>query len=196
MDFEDTDVVSIAKQLLGKVLYTNFNDQLIGAIITETEAYSAPYDKASHAYNNRRTKRTEVMFGEPGHAYVYLCYGIHYLFNIVTGPKDVAHAVLIRAAQPVIGIPQMMLNRKKTSLKPNLTAGPALVSQALGINTSHSDINILDPKSPISIVDYQFFLEEDQIIASPRVGVDYAEECAAWPWRFRIKDSVWTSPSK
>ena len=110
------DVVQVAKDLLGKYLVTNFEGQVTSGKIVETEAYRAPDDRASHAFGNRRTARTEVMFAEGGHAYVYLCYGIHHLFNVVTGPSEMAHAVLVRAVQPVDNV-ELMLARR-------LTAGP------------------------------------------------------------------------
>ena len=98
------DVLFLAKDLLGKILVTNIDDNSCSGIIVETEAYRAPDDRACHAFNNLRTKRTEVMFAEGGHAYIYLCYGMHHLTNIVTGPKDTAHAVLIRAIEPIDGL--------------------------------------------------------------------------------------------
>ena len=109
------DVVKIAKDLLGKVIITFFDDKFTAARITETEAYNGIVDKASHAYNNRRTKRTEIMYSPGGAAYVYLCYGIHHLFNVVTNLKDVPHAVLVRAAEPLFGIEAMLArtNKKK-----------------------------------------------------------------------------------
>ena len=127
------DVVKIAQELLGKIIVTYFDAQLTAARITETEAYNGIVDKASHAYNNRRTKRTEVMYAGGGAAYVYLCYGIHHLFNIVTNLKDVPHAVLIRAAEPVIGIDTMLQRTHKKSLDSTLTGGHGNVSKALGI---------------------------------------------------------------
>ncbi len=102
--YERNEVVTIAQELLGKVLVTNFKEELTAARIVETEAYNGALDKASHAYNNRRTNRTEVMFGNGGKAYVYLCYGIHHLFNVVTNVQGTPHAVLIRAVEPIAGL--------------------------------------------------------------------------------------------
>src|SRR3982750_593315 len=115
------DVVSISKELLGKYLFTKIEGTVTAGIITETEAYAGQIDKASHAYNNRRTARTEVMFSEGGVAYVYLCYGIHHLFNIVTNMADVPHAVLVRAVEPLEGIKYMLQRRGKKELQPSLT---------------------------------------------------------------------------
>src|SRR3954469_4711741 len=103
------DVVKISKELLGKVLVTNWRGELTSGRIVETEAYEGEIDKASHAFKGR-TARTEVIFGEGGRAYVYLCYGIHQMFNIVTNRNDIPHAILIRAVEPIQGI-DIMLKR-------------------------------------------------------------------------------------
>ncbi len=191
--FTRPDPVQVAKDLLGKYLVTRFDGQLTAGKITETEAYWAPDDRASHAYGNRRTGRTEVMFAEGGHAYVYLCYGIHHLFNVVTGPAGLAHAVLIRGIEPSDNVELMLARRGMGKLQPRLTAGPGALTQALGIHTSQSGLSLLDPASPIWLEDRGEVVLEENIIASPRVGVAYAGECAAWLWRFRIKESAWTS---
>ena len=190
------DVVQVSKDLLEKFLVTNFDGQLTVGKIVETEAYRAPDDKACHAYNNKRTKRTEVMFAEGGVAYVYLIYGRYHLFNVVTAKKDMAHAVLIRGIEPVENVATMLARRNFTKLKNNLTAGPGMLSIALGINKEHTGISLLDKKSPIWIEDRGTIISEENIIASPRVGVGYAEECALWNWRFRVRDSKWTSKAK
>ena len=190
------DVVQVSKDLLGKFLVTNFDNQLTVGKIVETEAYRAPDDKACHAHNNKRTKRTEVMFAEGGVAYVYLIYGMYHLFNVVTAKEDMAHAVLIRGVEPVENVDTMLQRRSFTKLKNNLTAGPGTLSMALGINKEHTGISLLNKKSPIWIEDRGIIISEKNIIASPRVGVGYAEECALWNWRFRVKDSKWTSKAK
>ncbi len=178
-----SSAVQIARQLLGKWLLTNIGGKVTGGMILETEAYEGPHDRACHAYKNRRTPRTEVMFGEGGHAYVYLCYGMHCLFNVVTGPENTAHAVLIRALLPTDGIEEMVRRRKKAK---NLTTGPATVCKALGIERIHSGSDLL--KGPIWIEDRGFTPEE--VIASPRIGIDYAGEDALLPWRFRIAQEI------
>ena len=129
------DVVAISRELLGKVLCTNINGVRTEAIITETEAYAGIADKASHAYGDRRTKRTEPMYGPGGTAYVYLCYGIHHLFNVVTNDEGVPHAVLVRAGTPVEGLDEILLRRNRTKVDKTLMGGPGTVSQALGIKT-------------------------------------------------------------
>lgn len=190
------DVVQVAKDLLGKYLVTHFDGQLTAGKIVETEAYRAPNDRACHAFGNRRTARTEVMFATGGRAYVYLCYGIHHLFNVVTGPKDEAHAVLVRAVEPIENMEAMLSRRGMEHLGRRLTAGPGALTQALGISTQHSGLSLLDPNSLIWLEDRGEVVLETNIIASPRVGVGYAGDCAHWPWRFRVAYSQWTSPAK
>ncbi len=190
------DVVQVAKDLLGKYLVTSFDGQLTAGKIVETEAYRAPDDRACHAFGNRRTARTEVMFQEGGRAYVYLCYGIHHLFNVVTGPEDMAHAVLVRAVQPIDNVDIMLERRAMSRLERKLTAGPGALSQALGISIGHSGLSLFDPASNIWIEDRGEVVIEENIVASPRVGVGFAGACAVWPWRFRIAGSSWTSPAR
>jgi DNA-3-methyladenine glycosylase len=188
------DVVQISKDLLGKFLYTNIEGQLTGGMIVETEAYKAPEDKASHAYGYKKTTRTIPFYKEGGIAYVYLCYGIHYLFNIVTNKADVPNAILIRAIEPAEGIDVMMQRRRKTKTGPELTAGPGAMSMALGINKLHNEEGMNG--DTIWVEDKGVIIPEDEIIASPRVGVAYAEEWALVPWRFRIKNNRFTSKAK
>lgn len=190
------DVVQISKELLGKHLVTNFNGRRTVGKIVETEAYRGPDDKACHAYKNRYTKRTKVMFEEGGTIYVYLCYGIHHLFNVVTAKVGMPHAVLIRAIEPLENVDLMIERRELKVVKPQLSAGPGVMSKALGINVQHTGLNLLHPKSPIWIEEGGEHILEKNIIASPRVGVAYAEECALWNWRFRINGSKWTSKAK
>ncbi|MCH2084371.1 MAG: DNA-3-methyladenine glycosylase [Saprospiraceae bacterium] len=194
--FSREDVVQISKDLLGMHIYTCFNDQVTIGKIVETEAYRGADDKACHAYNGRRTKRTQTMYLQGGHAYVYLCYGIHHLFNFVVGPKEVANAVLIRGIEPIEGVHHMLERRNMTYVKYNLTAGPGTLSRALGIGLQHNGLDLTLPNSPIRLLDKKDRITENNIIASPRVGIGYAKECAAWPWRFRLKGSKWTSPAK
>lgn len=182
------DVVKIAKELLGKVITTYFDDKLTAARITETEAYNGIIDKASHAYNNRRTKRTEIMYAQGGAAYVYLCYGIHHLFNVVTNVKDVPHAVLIRAAEPLIGIDTMLGRTNKKKLDRTLTSGPGNVSKALGIYTHHTGNNL--SSDHLFIAEDDYVLSKKNIIVTRRIGVDYAAEDALLPYRFLIKENV------
>ena len=190
---QSDDVVSIGKRLLGAELVTSFDGVLTSGIIVETEAYKAPEDKGSHAFANKRTKRTETLFLEGGIAYVYLCYGIHHLFNIVTAREGIAHAVLIRAVEPNEGISHMQMRRKQQKSSYSLTNGPGKLTQALGIRTDHDSLSLTDPDSKIQVIPSEKAIQEKDIICTPRVGIAYAKECAHWPWRFRIHGNPWTS---
>ena len=128
------NVIDVSRNLLGKVLVTNIDSNLTSGVIVETEAYAGIDDKASHAYNNKRTQRTETMYQKGGIAYVYLCYGMYYLFNVITNIEDVPHAVLIRAVEPLKGIDIMKDRRKIKGNKYNLTNGPGKLSIAFGID--------------------------------------------------------------
>jgi len=192
--YQRPDVVAIAKELLGKVLVTNFEGQYTSGLIVETEAYRGAADKASHAFGNRRTNRTEVMYGHGGVAYVYLCYGIHHLFNVVTNIEDVPHAILVRALEPLEGIDIMLQRRRKEKLQPNLTAGPGAMSEALGIKTKHTGLNLQGPE--IYIENRGIKIPLSQLISATRVGVAYAQEDALLPYRFYIKDNKYVSKGK
>lgn len=177
-----TDVMQIAKELLGKIVVTKFEGIYTTGRIVETEAYAGIVDKASHAYNNRRTNRTEIMFGDAGHAYVYLCYGIHHLFNVVCNRTNHPDAVLIRGIEPLEGIDTMLMRCNKKKPDASLGRGPGNASKALGIFTKH---NGLDLQSR------QLYLADDgitgfDVAVSKRIGVDYAAEHAEWLYRFFI----------
>lgn len=187
--YQNSNVADVAKQLLGKVLCTNIDGKLTKGIIVETEAYSGNNDKACHANNQHKTKRNQVMFGAGGHAYVYLCYGIHHLFNVVTNIEGNADAVLIRGLEPMEGEEIMLKRRKMNSVEKKLTGGPALLSQALGILTDHYG-------TPLN--SELLWIEEgggsvDKIVSTTRIGVDYAGKDALKPWRFYIKENPWVS---
>lgn len=192
--YDRDDVVQIARDLLGKVLCTNINDVFTSGIIVETEAYNGRTDKACHSHIHGRTKRTEIMFGRPGKAYVYLCYGIHHLFNVVTNEEGLADAILVRAIEPLSGVPTILKRRGKSKLERSVGGGPGIASQALGISTAHYGTDLLSDM--IWIEDHNSVLNQKDIIASPRVGVDYAGEDALLPWRFRVKGNKFTSPAK
>lgn len=182
------DVVEISRDLIGKVLCTRVRGALTSAVITETEAYAGAGDRASHAYGGRRTKRTEPMFGPAGTAYVYLCYGIHHLFNVVTGAIDTPHAVLIRAGRPLAGERLMRRRRGPAATDRSLLAGPGSLAQALGIRTRHSGASLLG--DVIWIEDRGLPIEEGAIAVGPRVGVDYAGPDARRPYRFRLLQTL------
>ncbi|MGE5196797.1 MAG: DNA-3-methyladenine glycosylase [Anaerolineae bacterium] len=182
------DVVSIGQELLGKCLFTKIgSDPITGGMIIETESYAGPIDRASHAYNMRRTKRNEVMYKKGGVAYVYLCYGIHHLFNVVTNVEGVPHAVLIRALKPISGV-ETMLKRRKIQEMQKLTSGPGALCQALGIDLRHNGSSLLSDMIWIEEADEK--ISKDKILAGPRIGIDYAGEDAFLPWRFLIKEDV------
>ncbi len=185
-----TDVVSVAKQLLGKSLFTKIEGKTCKAIITETEAYNGIIDKASHAYGNRNTPRTSTMYLEGGVAYIYLCYGIHHLFNVVTHLEGVPHAVLIRAIEPIKGMEHMLQRRNRTKVDRILSSGPGKLSKAIGINTSYNGEHLTGNK--IWIEDATP-IPKKNIIITTRIGVDYAAEDALLPYRFYIKGNKFVS---
>lgn len=187
------DVVAIAKDLLGKVLATNWNGELTTGRIVETEAYAGELDRASHA-SKGRTDRTEVMYGSGGQAYVYLCYGIHQMFNIVTSKEGEPHAVLIRAIDPLEGKEIMLQRTKKQKWENTVTSGPGRVGKAFGFHTSQCGLSLVSDE--LYIEDDGFKINEDDIISSPRIGVDYAGEHAEWHYRFYLKDSAYVSGRK
>ncbi len=178
------DVVQISRELLGKVLCTKLNGQVTKAIITETEAYAGVSDKASHAYGGRRTLRTEPMYARGGTAYVYLCYGIHHLFNVVTNTTGTPHAVLIRAGKSFEGFELMHKRRNKQRGDKTLLAGPGSLSQALGITTDLTGSDLLGDQ--IWIEDHEISVAAEEILTGPRVGIDYADEDSTRPYRFIV----------
>lgn len=179
------DVVTVARDLVGKVLVTNFNDKRTAGIITEAEAYNGVHDSASHAFRGRRTARTEVMYSEGGTAYVYICYGIHHLFNVVTNQKDIPHAVLIRGIKPIEGIDVMLKRRKLPALTKSFSSGPGTVSVALGINVLHTGHSLKSNK--IWIEDYGIKVPAKEILITQRIGVENSGRDAKLPYRFFVK---------
>ena len=178
------DVVLISRELLGKVLCTKMNGLVTKAIITETEAYAGIDDKASHAYGGRRTRRTEPMYGRGGAAYIYLCYGIHHLFNVVTSIAGTPHAVLIRAGKPLEGSDVMQKRRGKRRTDKMLLGGPGSLAKALGITTNLTGTSLLGNR--IWIEDQRIPLDAEAVITGPRIGVNYAAEDAERAYRFRV----------
>ena len=189
--YDRPGVVKVARDLLGKVLVTAFDGQRTSGRIVEVEAYNGVVDRASHAYSGRRTRRTEIMFGPAGSAYVYLIYGIHHLFNVVTNKKDVPHAVLVRALEPMEGIPLMLQRTGKPKLDHTLTRGPGNLSRAMGLLTKHTGTVLSGDE--IYIGDDGFKPKRGEIVAGPRIGVDYAGEDAALPYRFFLKGNAYVS---
>lgn len=192
--YVSTDAREIAKFLLGKMVVTTIENLKTVAMIVETEAYMAPDDLACHARGNRRTPRTETMFDSAGKAYVYRCYGIHHLFNVVTGPEGMAHAVLIRAVQPVDGMDIMQERRKWSNTTPQLTNGPGKWTQAMGITDTLDGLDLTTTQSCIQILDSYRLVREDEIISGPRVGMSsLTRECGYYPWRYYIHNNAWVS---
>ncbi|MEQ9288337.1 MAG: DNA-3-methyladenine glycosylase [Cyclobacteriaceae bacterium] len=181
--FIGDDPVKIARELIGKTLVSDINGQLTKGIIVETEAYRGVNDKACHANNGKMTKRNEVMYGEGGQAYVYLCYGIHHLFNIVTNRKDKADAVLVRALQAVEG--EAYMKERFTSRRRLLLNGPGVLTKAMGITTAFSGESLMG--NTVWLEEGICGFPPDEIVVSRRIGIDYAEEDAELPWRFYWK---------
>lgn len=179
------DVIAISRELLGAVLCTRVNGEVCRMLITETEAYAGEEDRASHAYGGRRTRRTEVMYGEGGRAYVYLCYGIHHLFNVVTNVEGIPHAVLVRAGEPLAGTETILHRRGKRRACPALLPGPGTVGQGMGITTEMSGESLLG--NTVWIEPRPAGLGRFSIESGPRIGVDYAGDDAALPYRFVLR---------
>lgn len=189
------DVLFLARDLLGKVLFTQIDGEITAAIIVETEAYFGIQDKASHAYGDRRTSRTETLYAQGGIGYVYLCYGIHHLFNVVSSVAGEPHAVLIRAIEPLIGLEIIVQRRNMPISKPAISSGPGSAAKALGINGSFNKKELTGEEIWIEDLGIQY--PDDAIAAGPRIGVAYAQEDALLPWRFFIKGNKYVSkPNK
>lgn len=187
--YHRTNVTTIARELLGKELVTRISGKVASGMIVETEAYSHT-ERGCHAFNGKMTERNKVMFESGGISYVYLCYGIHHLFNVVTNVHGVANAVLIRALEPLQG-KSTMLSRMKTTAIQRLTSGPGKLTKALGINRKHNSEDLQG--DTIWIEDNGYQLLPSQIKASPRIGIDYAGADAMLPWRFTIAENKWVS---
>lgn len=179
------NVVSIARDLLGKVIYTHIGESLTAGIITETEAYAGVVDRASHAFGNRRTRRTETMYRQGGIAYVYLCYGVHHLFNFVTSSEGVPHAVLLRAISPVEGVEKMLERTGKRITSKKFTDGPGKLTQALAIRTTHDGADL--EGNEIWVEDQGVRVKTTDVLTGPRIGVSYAGEDAHLPYRFLFR---------
>ena len=187
--FENPDVVFLAKDLIGKQLSTHIDGMVTSGIITETEAYAGQGDKACHAHLGKFTKRTKVMYEPGGIAYVYLCYGIHHLFNVVTNTRGHADAILIRAIEPTQGIHIMQERRGKSKLDKSLTAGPGNLTKALGISKIHNQSSVVGDAIQIENTENKNI----SLIETTRIGIDYAGEDAKLPWRFYDNNSKFVS---
>lgn len=188
--YQRTNVVKIARDLLGKALFTSVDGIVTAGTIVETEAYSWK-ERGCHAYGARRTPRNDIMFGEGGRSYVYLCYGMHHLFNVVTNTTGTPEAVLIRALEPLEGQTYMQDRRGNPSNEFHLTSGPGKLTKALGIDRKWNGKSLLD--NEIWIEDVGLMVTGKRIQASPRIGIDYAGNDARLPWRFTLKGNLWIS---
>jgi DNA-3-methyladenine glycosylase len=191
----NNDVLHLTRNLIGKYLFTCIDGVITGGYIVEAEAYNGIIDRASHSYGNRLTPRTKTMFMQGGIAYVYLCYGIHEMFNVVTSVEGQPHAILIRAIQPTEGIEEMLFRRSMEKLKPNITQGPGSVARALGISRVINAISL--QSDTLWLEDRGLTFKNEEIAAVSRVGVAYAGEDALLPYRFYVKGNPYVSkPNK
>ena len=189
--YKRKNVTAIARELLGKIIVTNFQEGITSARIVETEAYAGVTDKASHAWQGKRTARNEVMYAAGGISYVYICYGMHQMFNVVTNAGEIPHAILIRAAEPLNGLDIMLARTGKKRLDNTLTRGPGNMAKALGISKVHSGGDLSGDS--VYIVSDGYILDGKQIGTSNRIGVDYAGDDALLPYRFYIKGNKFVS---
>ena len=185
------DVVTTASALIGKVLVTKLDGVITSGRIVETEAYIGLTDKASHSFGGRRTARNEHMYAPAGTAYVYICYGMHHLFNVVTNKKNIPDAILIRAVEPLLGIDKMLQRTQKKQFDSTLTKGPGNVAKAMGIFKDHSGIDL--QKNKIYIADDGYALQKESIGKSRRIGVESSGEAALLPYRFYVKGNRFVS---
>jgi DNA-3-methyladenine glycosylase len=184
------DTLLIARELLGqRLVVPNHEARRVSGRIVETEAYVGPEDRASHAFGNRRTPRTEPMFGRGGIAYVYFIYGMSFQFNVVTGRESAPHAVLVRALEPVEGI-EVMRERRPVKDERNLTAGPGKLCIAMGIDLR---LNRADLLGPSVWIEKDLSIRAEDVASGPRIGIDYAQEFATKPWRFWIRGNPYVS---
>ncbi len=193
LDFYLRPVTRVAQELLGKTIITNIDSHYTESIIVETEAYEYPHDKGSHSYNNKRTPKNESMYLQGGHTYVYKCYGVHDMLNIVAEPEQIGTAVLIRAVEPINGIEIMQQRRKTNTINHILTGGPGKVCEALGINKEHDALLLIQENTTIQILDnaYQF----KHHCNCPRVGMSHrVGDCANYPYRYYLNSKFVSRP--
>ncbi len=182
-EFYARTALELAPDLLGLLLVHQTNDGIAAGVITETEAYAGPEDKACHGYNMLRTKRNEAMYGPPGTAYVYFVYGMHCCFNVVAFQEGIPHAVLVRSIEPVIG-QNIMHNRRNGKLP--LASGPGRLCQAMGIGKQHNGADLVTGNLYIAQLPGTGTPRELRILTTPRIGIDYAGEAKLYPWRFML----------
>jgi DNA-3-methyladenine glycosylase len=192
--YDRKDVVQIARELLGKILVTQLDGIRTSGRIVETEAYNGVEDRACHAFGGRRTARSEHLYGGPGTVYVYICYGMHHLFNVITNKKDVPHAILIRALEPLEGIDYMLKRSGKPTADYTITKGPGNLSRALGMSKIHTGGDLYSEE--IFIEDDGLRYKKNEILITKRIGVESAREDAELPYRFIVKGNPYVSAKK
>jgi len=192
--YDRKDVVRIARELLGKILVTQLNGIRTSGRIVETEAYAGVGDRASHAFGGRRTARSELLYGKPGSVYVYIAYGMHHLFNVITNKKDIPHGILIRALEPLEGIDFMLKRTGKPTADFTLTKGPGNLARAMGMSKLHNGGNLFSEE--IYIEDDGLRYKTEQIVVTKRIGVESAREDAELPYRFIVKGNPYVSAKK
>lgn len=192
--YDRKNVVSIAEDLLGKILVTQIDGLRTSGRIVETEAYAGINDRASHAFGGKRTARSEHLYGPPGTLYMYICYGMHHLVNVITNKKDIPHGVLIRALEPLEGVEWMLKRTGKTKLDFTLTRGPGNLARAMGLSKSQSGGNFFSEE--IFIEDDGTRYKKNQILVTHRIGVESAREDAELPYRFIVKGNPYVSARK
>jgi DNA-3-methyladenine glycosylase len=192
--YDRKNVVLIARELLGKILVTQWDGIRSSGRIVETEAYAGEMDRASHAFAGRRTTRSEDLYGDPGTSYVYISYGMHHLFNVITNKKNIPHGILIRALDPMEGIDQMLKRTGKNRGDFTLTKGPGNLSRAMGLSKLNSGISLISDE--IFIEDDGMHYKKDQIIVTKRIGIESAREDAELPYRFIVKGNPYVSAKK
>ena len=196
-EFYNRSALDVAQDLLGKVLVREVDGKVLKGKIVETEAYIGAIDKACHAYNGRRTKRTEILYEDAGVSYIYFIYGLYHCFNVVTNKKDVAEAVLIRALEPINQLDYISMIRYNKNYdeltkaqSKNLTNGPSKLCLAYLLNKDLNAVKLYE-KGAVYITDDNN--ENFEIVESKRIGIDYAEEAKDFLWRFYIKDNIYIS---
>jgi DNA-3-methyladenine glycosylase len=193
--YQRPDVLTIARELLGKHVFTRIDGELAGGRIVETEAYRHEGDPSITLHLQRKARQAQALYQPGGHAYLYTVYRVHTLFNLTVNDIEHPDAVLIRAIEPLEGVDTMLRRRGLAKVARNLTAGPGVLSQALGLTPALNGELLTGPR--IWLEDAGEVIADDNVLASSRVGLEYAgEEAVALPWRFRLKDSKWTSPAK
>lgn len=189
--YQNDDVVSLSQKLLGKYLFTRVDGELTGGIIVETEAYRGPEDVGSHAYNHRRTSRNDIMYSKGGVVYMYICYGIHDMLNIVTGREGESHAILIRALEPTDGLEVMRKRRGFDNDDKRLCKGPGALAKALGLKKVHNGTSLQGDSIWIESRGYE--PDTEDVIARPRIGLNIEEPYKSIPWRFYIRSNKFIS---